>query len=36
MKQARPILTTEDIVMEWNVPVKPAHNLSVFVDKYIM
>ena len=26
--------TAEDINMEWNIPVKPANNLSVFVETY--
>ena len=28
--------TTEDTVTDWNIPVKQANNLSLFVDTYIM
>ena len=37
MKQAKCILTLfqKNKVTEWNVPVKPTDNLSVFVNTYI-
>ena len=37
MKQAKCVLTLfqKNKVTEWNVPVKPTDNLSVFVNTYI-